>query len=478
MKTKLKQMVSFCRGDVWTFDTYGRGYFVTLGVRLLRAVLAVCLGFKRDKCVLHASALTYYTMMALVPVLIVVLTLAKAFGAGDLARNYVESSLDQVVAYVQTATEAAPTPVEGAVVADPASQQPEPAATQTLGMQIKTLVQLGFDKLDKFDFRKLGALGAFGLFLGAIGLLRKIERSFNEIWNVPEGRSWWAMCRDYLMMLFIVPLFLMAASSLPALDMWANMATKVNASMGAWVTALLKAQWIKGAIGIPVMACLFAFLLGYMPNTRVKFSAAFIAGIITAILFAIWLKVCMMFQVGIANYSSLYGGFALLPILLLWVYASWQIVLFGAEFSLMLQAGDKWGLDVVSSMASPRTRAVVALAICKKAALASMRASPLPLCVMQFAQERKLSYRLVQSVVLRLEANGILAEIANGKAGCYLLKRSADRLKGEEIVKAVLNDGVDVKAVMQGTVELQELDQWGKSLDAAVTSAFAASVIE
>ena len=82
-----------------------------------------------------------------------------------------------------------------------------------------------------------------------------------------------------------------------------------------------------------------------MPNCRVQFRAAVYGGMITAFFFGAWVKICAVAQIGIAKSSTLYGSLAFLPIVLAWMYMSWQIILLGAcavrEFEKRLSAGKR-----------------------------------------------------------------------------------------------------------------------------------------
>ena len=93
----------------------------------------------------------------------------------------------------------------------------------------------------------------------------------------------------------------------------------------------------------------FAFFFGFMPHVGVSRRAAFEGGFATAVVFGCWMKVCAVAQVGIAKSNALYGSFAFLPIVLAWIYMSWQITLLGAN---LVHA-----LDVIHSRGANRRRA-------------------------------------------------------------------------------------------------------------------------
>ena len=86
MKPATEQRKPFLGGRLWRLDTTGRAWPVRVAIRLLRVLVTVALGFRRDRCALHAAALTYYSLMALIPVLVVSLSVAKGLNADRLAK--------------------------------------------------------------------------------------------------------------------------------------------------------------------------------------------------------------------------------------------------------------------------------------------------------------------------------------------------------------------------------------------------------
>ena len=84
------------------------------------------------------------------------------------------------------------------------------------------------------------------------------------------------------------------------------------------------------AVTLTFASLTFAYAFFVLPNRKVPFRAAFVGGFVTAFFFGAWVKICAVAQVGIAKSSALYGSFAFVPIILAWLYMSWQILLFGA----------------------------------------------------------------------------------------------------------------------------------------------------
>ena len=173
-----------------------------------------------------------------------------------------------------------------------------------------------------------GALTAVGLFtfvLTALLLLFNIEDSFNEIWRVKKGRAIAQRITVYWAMVTLGPILMGASLSLS--------------------TYLLSTQIIQGSeleaqtrsLGLRVLPFLIevlAFLLLYstMPNKRVSWRAAAWGAFVAALLFEISKKIFSVFILNFNNYEVVYGALATIPIFLIWIYLSWMVTLFGAEF--------------------------------------------------------------------------------------------------------------------------------------------------
>ena len=152
-----------------------------------------------------------------------------------------------------------------------------------------------------------------------IGVLGRIESSFNAIWGLRANRPIWRKFTDYLSVLIIAPLLVLAATTLPVLD---GLARAIPDLWG--LRAFVEALGILNAL-VPLLlgTLLFAFLFGFLPNTRVRIPSCFIGAFVTVLALTLFFRLCMLLQIGIANYSSLYGSLVALPVLLFWIYASW-----------------------------------------------------------------------------------------------------------------------------------------------------------
>ena len=244
---------------------------------ILKIGYTVVRRFIADKCQLRAFALTYVTLLAIVPFLALIFSMSKAFGAFDPVRSIV---------------------LEKAVV------------TQEIVTKI-------IDIAGKTSLKTLGIVGLGFLIWTLILVLGTIERSFNDIWGIKRSRNIFRKFTDYLGVILICPILALCA-------------TGVNAFLSNSGLVLRMAPYLS-------MWLVFTFIYMFMPNTKVKFSSALTAGIIGGTLwqFAQWGYI--HFQIGVSRYSIIYGTFASIPVFLIWLHISWLIVLLGAEISFVYQ---------------------------------------------------------------------------------------------------------------------------------------------
>ena len=284
---------TFLRDGLWRAEFEPRTW-TARGVRLLQFGIMVGEGFVRDQLLLRASALTYFTVLSIVPLLAIVSAIATALGVTE---NVVAAIVKQFA-----------------------------AAAPEAGAQILEAVQ-------KANIAGLGTLGGVTLLLTTVLGISNIERSLNHIWGVQQERPWARRLPDYLAVLIVAPLLLGAGLS---------MATTVKSQ---WIVQrLLEYQALEllfdlGLRHLPtfVLAGAFGFLYWFMPNTSVRPVAALLGGVFAALVVNSALGLYVGLSVGVTRANALYGTFAQLPLFFVWVYVFWAIVLFGAEIAVGYQ---------------------------------------------------------------------------------------------------------------------------------------------
>ena len=286
-------------------------------------------------CSLHAAGLTYFSMLALVPVLCCILVLAKAVHVDEFARNQINAQIDALITQVEEgkgkyAAQENSTPEEQQKL------EKKKVAAEEFARQARGFSDQLFSRIEKFDVGRLGWIGFAMLLWTVISSLGQVEVSFDEVWDIPKARPIWKKAYLYLFVGTVMPVLATLAMSLPVLKAVKN---AIVSTMGAtWLTKWVSdglcwfIDWwpFRLAISLGFASLAFGYFLWVMPNGKVRWRHAWWGGLLTAVLFGAVLKLCAIAQVGIAKSSALYGSFAFLPIVLAWFYMSWQVILLGA----------------------------------------------------------------------------------------------------------------------------------------------------
>lgn len=294
------RMNSFLYRDLWEkeLEELSRAKAMLLG--LLRLLIVIWRKFTGDLCLTRASALAYATILSIVPLFAFAFSILKGFG--------VQRRLEPLIL-----------------------ERVAPASHETVAKVMSYI--------DRTNVGTLGAIAVAGLAFTAISILGNIEKAFNDIWGVKKGRSLLRRISDYISVVIIAPLFLLAALSLTT--------TLQSHAIVSRLTdhALFTHARYLGILAGPYLCVWIAFtcLYFFMPHTRVRISSALLGGIVAGTLWQAAQWGYVQFQFGMAKYNAIYGAMAQFPILLVWVYFSWVIVLLGAEIAAGHQnAGAGW----------------------------------------------------------------------------------------------------------------------------------------
>jgi len=444
-RRQARRVASFLKRDLWDLDLSALSWARSLGVRFLRVVMLVFHGFKDDECSMHASALTFSTLMAIVPVLALCLSMARGLGDSDTAKHWIQ---DRVQSWTQTfraepsANNALPDATAPGELPAPGDTEADDSVQNELAMRINHLVEKGFEKVENINFAKLGTVGLVLLIWMVIEVLGRVERSFNRVWGVAVGRTVWRRFTDYLSVLLILPVLIVAAASLPVMDMVTRF---MPAETAVFVQRLVASGLFKNGVVLVMTMLVFTFVIMFMPNTSMKVKSGLSGGLVSAVLFLIWLWVCAMLQVGAARYGKIYGSFAVAPIVLAWVHVSWQIVLFGAEVAFSVENCETFRMEQSAADASVRARMTLALSVVAEAARRMATNMP-PFDVAEYGHHRRIPVRLLNAVTDELVRAGYMVPVTE-RPGVYVLLRAPGTLSVHEIMDVVMNAGSGVKAL-------------------------------
>jgi membrane protein len=271
----------------------------TFVIKQLRIIVLAARGFSNDKVQLRASALTFYSILSVVPVAAIVFAIAKGFG------------LDQDLKLLIT------------------------EKFQSYQELLDKFLPQVMSAIEKTRGGYIAGVGIIILFWSVMSLLQHIENSFNHIWQVRSSRPWHRKFTDYLTMMLIAPVFIVLSGSITGFIRTGLTDFMSNAQILNFFKPLISflIKLVPYFLSWITMTILFIV----MPNAKVNFKPALISGLIagTIFQFLFWLYVDLQF--GILKLSTIYGSFALLPLFIIWLQSSWIVVLLGAELSFANQ---------------------------------------------------------------------------------------------------------------------------------------------
>ncbi len=441
MKDRLKIFWKFVREDIWDIELTSLTKLKRLGVKSLRVVHLVFKGFKDDECPLHASALTFNSLMAIVPILALSLSLARVFGGAELA----ETQLKQVVGEITSRLEVrgntnnmAAVKAEGVdVVVDDGVWTPSEIASE-----LNKAVDLGFRQVEKVNFTALGSAGLILLLWMVIVVLSKVEGSFNTVWGVTQGRPFFRKITDYLFMVIVMPFLI----SMLASFFLAELAVRFTSiPLASEMAGLISTKIWKNLAVLTLIMLTITLLLKFMPNTQVHWRPALIGGLVVALLLLLWLWFCARVQVGVARNSALYGSFAIVPIVLFWVFVSWEIVLFGAEVAFATQNCATYRMEYGSKRANVQSRLILGLSVIVEAGKAMMGKADY-FEVAKFASTHRVPVRFLNDIVDELVRLEFLASVGE-QPGRFVMLKPPSEVSVRSVIDAMMGSGVKPEAL-------------------------------
>lgn len=321
--------------------------------RWIAGPAAIVKTFLRARCSMHAAGLTYFSILSIVPLLCVLLVGARMMRAERHLKTFVNERMEEWIGEIESGPEKQLAP--GAEV-DPELQAERRAAADEIVRQARDMRDAIFERIEGFGVGTLGWAGFAMLVWTVVGSIGMIEDAFNYIFGVTRNRVLWKRFLLYIAVLVLLPPLVALAASMPLLKVAKDLLVSLQgyAPVAKWMSSGLIAVLDSGAFRLVVSGAFstlaFALIFKMLPNCRVQMRPALCAGVITAVLFGGWLKLCAVAQVGIARSSALYGSFALFPIVCAWFYVSWQIVLLGCCVAHHLQTARSRREDILPSV--------------------------------------------------------------------------------------------------------------------------------
>jgi membrane protein len=347
----------------------------------------------RDQLLLHAHRLTYLTLLSIVPLLALAAAIVELVGGSE-----------QVIAWI---------------VEQVAAGSPEAA---------ERILRWAAD----FNFGALGSVSGavlIGITLIAVG---GVEHALNVIWGVQKQRPWVRRVSDYLAVLIVAPLLLGIAIPLRTTfeSQWiVQRMLELPGFQLVYDTGLQQAPSL-------LMIAAFSFLYWFLPNTEVRSLSALLGGVVAGLLFGLAQTLYLGFSLGAARYDAIFGALAFFPLLMVWVYVSWAIILFGAEVAYAHQTLPRYRREVRGARPGPAAREAVGVAIAAEVARA-FRDGRAPWTEEELSDALDVPLRTVRAVMAELEAAGLVRACDREGPHGYQLGRPAESIEVHHVLAAL-----------------------------------------
>ena len=313
------------RTDIWKTPMDRLSGNKVYWIRQVRIIYMVFKGIRRDNIYIKASALTFFTILSVIPLIALAFGIAKGFGLHDELRAQIIMQFhnqEQVMAWI---------------------------------------LDFANNMLEEASGGWIAGVGIALLFYTVGQLLNYVETTINSIWRVDETRVWYRKMTDYLAIIIMVPVIFIASSSVTVL---AN--TKLNDMLSQSEMLEVFKPVVSFLVQlIPfILLCILAtaaFLV--MPNTRVKIRPAIVAGLITGIALQVLQILYVQSQMGISKLGTLYGSFAAVPLLMIWVQVTWVALLMGAQLSYYMQNITRYEFEFDVQTVSPKQKKRLSLLV-------------------------------------------------------------------------------------------------------------------
>jgi membrane protein len=366
-----KRIIKFIKEEVWMVELTHYPKFASFFIRQLRIILLAMRGFQKNRISLHASGLTFYSLLSVVPVLALAFGISKGFGFEEHLEKFIRGLF---------------------------------AEREDLRAVADYIIQFANNMLLNINGGFIAGVGLIVLFWTVMQLLGNIENSFNAIWDIKKSRPMVRKFSDYLSIMLIAPiLFLLASTITVYISNYIADSTGFIQYLGPAVTFLIK------LLPYVLIFLLFTILYVMMPNTKVIFKYGLYAGIIAGTIYQVIQWIYIEFQVGVSKYGAIYGSFLAIPLFLIWMQLSWLIVLLGAELSFAYQNIEKYEFELGAlNIPLDKKRLVTYLILHQiiKGFVQGMQ----PLSASQISHKLEIPIRLVRDILFDLNESGLIAE--------------------------------------------------------------------
>ena len=417
MSKRIAALWKFLTDDIWriTEDEVTKTTFSAYNI--IKSIYLCINRFTQDRLANKAAALTYSTLLAIVPILAIVFAIARGFGFDDLIRS-------QITATFGGQTEA-----------------------------VEVILQFVNSYLSETKSGVFIGVGLILLLWTVLNLVNNMEITFNRIWQVKKPRNMYRRITDYSSMLLLLPILLVVSGGLSI-----YMSTALKYVEDYALLAPLGKFMIR-LIPFALTWFMFTGLYIFMPNTKVKFRHALVAGILAGSAHQAFQFLYISGQLWVSRYNAIYGSFAALPMFLLWLQISWIICLFGAQLTYATQNIGNFSFDKDTRNISYRYREFVSILILSLITKRFAQGEP-PYTAEAISEQSQIPIQLVHRTLYELQEIRLIHEVSGDEKGeetAYQPSMDINRLN-----VAVLLDRLDTHGSEDFKIDREKAfgDEW------------------
>jgi len=410
---------------LWSKKVKDVPFYVKICRAFIQVLTAIINDIKKGQLSLRAMSLVYTTIISIVPLIAISFSVLKGLGAHNQIKPFLLSTLDP------------------------------------LGEKKIEITDKIISFVDNIQVGVLGALGIAILLYTVIGLMQKIESAFNFVWGVEKSRNLTKRFNDYLSLLFVGPILIFLSTAMASSVKSNYFIEKINSINGL--------EFVIPLFGIIIpyliLSVAFTFMYSFIPNTKVNIKAAFIGGLMTALLWKVMGWAFTNFVATSTNHTLIYSAFATVIVFMVWIYLVWLVLLIGASISYYIQYPQhRSGRNNVASL-PPAIKESLAIEVMVKIGKGFYQDKPLS-SVNALAKDCKFSTQAIQEVVNDLAKNELL--VVEKKTGAMIPKRPVEHISYYDIINSVrisskAAKGKAIKAEANISLYKDEIDKTLKS---------------
>ncbi len=421
----IERVVEFVRYEIWRKTDYNQSKKKSWVFKILKTILLSIQGFMEHKVLMRADALAYAFLFAIVPIVSLMLAITKGFGFE-------------------------------AVLEENLSEIPILKGTNL----VPTLMEMVERYLDTAQGGVFIGVGLIVLLWSIYLFFHYLETSFNEIWSVRKSRNIIRQISSYVIIVVAIPTLIVCTSgvsvfinsTLPETDFFVAMAPvkEFLLRLSPFVVAWLFFSWMYWAI----------------PNTKVGAAAAFVPGVLIGTLFQVLQMISVWLIAFLGRYSIVYGTFAAIPLILLWLEWISVLIFYGAEMSYAIQHNNYYDYHTDLESMSRRYKDYITIYIVRLI-VRGFEEGKQPLTAQEIADENRMPIRLVNNLTSRLVEAGVLREtlLEDDEECGFVPAIDIHKMTVGYVIQAIEKQGIE-EFLDKPTKEMKALwTEWKEGID-------------